>query len=86
LNEIVFSSLERQITSQSGFFKKWLKLALRFFPKSFKSFRTKNGCHKHYAIFNTTRLINLSKNAQHSTLEASTQFTHPFAEAEGCCL
>jgi hypothetical protein len=34
LNEIVFRSQERSVKSQSGFFKKWLKLAMRFFPKS----------------------------------------------------
>jgi hypothetical protein len=36
LNEIVFPFTRTfgQITSQRGFFEKWLKLALRFLPKS----------------------------------------------------
>jgi hypothetical protein len=51
LNEIVFRSHERSVKSlRSGFFKNWLKLAMRFFTKSERFFHMKVSCQYGFMI------------------------------------
>jgi hypothetical protein len=59
LNETVFRSHERSVKSlrKVDFFKKWLKLAMRFFPKSEKKFLFVFYWLKYDQIFITIKIV-----------------------------